>query len=132
MYLRLNKLDDATVACEKALELYKLTNNILSQGNIYHLFGCIYMSQDKINDAESSFMKASEFCTIANYPHGQGVAFGRLGHIYMSRGQLHDAKEMFEKAIIFHHKAQNSAHEKEDAEHLSVVLAQIEEGSSMK
>ena len=132
LYLRLNKLDDATVACEKALELYKLKNNILSQGNIYHLFGCIYMSQDKINDAESSFMKASEFCTIANYPHGQGVAFGRLGHIYMSRGQLHDAKEMFEKAIIFRHKAQNSAHAKEDAEHLSVVLAQIEEGSSMK
>lgn len=50
----------------------------------------------------------------------------------MSRGQLHDAKEIFEKAIVFHHKAQNSTREKEDAEHLSVVLTQIDEGSSLK
>jgi tetratricopeptide (TPR) repeat protein len=132
LYLRLNKLDDARDACEKALELYKSVNHILGQGNVHQNFGDIYISQGMMIEAETSFKKALELFTMANNAYGQGLAFSMLGHIYMSRGQLHDAKEMLEKAIEFHQKAQNNAWENYDAENLSTVITQIEEGQNME
>ena len=128
LYLRLDKLCDARDACEKALELYKSTNSISGQGDVYRTFGDIYISQGRMNEAENSFKKSLEFCTMAKYVYGQGLALSRLGHIYRKSGQLYDAKEMIEEAINFHRKAQNSAAEKYDAEMLSAVIAQIEEG----
>jgi tetratricopeptide (TPR) repeat protein len=130
LYLKLNTLDDARDAYEKALQLYKLVNNILCQGHVHQSFGKIHISQGRMKEAESSFKKALEFCAMANYAQGQGLALSRLGHIHLSRGQLHDAKKMLEKAIVFHQKAQNSAWESYDAEKLSTVIAQIEEGES--
>ena len=131
LYLRLNKLDDATNACNKALELYKLTNYTSGLGDVYQCFGAIYISQGRMNEAESSFKKSLEFCTIAKYVYGQGIAFSQLGNIYRTKGQLHDAKEMFERAVDCHRKRQSSAMEKYDAENLSAVICQIEEGGSM-
>jgi uncharacterized protein HemY len=68
---------------------------------------------------------------MAKNSHAQGLALSELGHLYMTRGQLHDAKEMLEKAIESHRKAHNSEWEKYDAESLSAVISQIEEGSMM-
>ena len=128
LYLMLNKLDDATNACTKALELYKLTNYTSGLGDVYQCFGNIYISQGRINEAESSFKRSLEYCTMAKYDFGQAFALSKLGHIYKTRGQFYDAKEMLERALDFHRKAQDSAWEKYDAENLSAVRTQIEEG----
>ena len=132
LYLKLDKLDDAKDACEKALELYKSCNNTLGLGDVYQSFGDIYASQGKMDEAESSFKKALEFCTTAKYAYGQGLALSQLGYIYMTIGQLYDAKSMFEQAMSFHKKAQNSTWEKQTADYLSYVMAQMKKGPSME
>ena len=38
LYLRLNKLEDAIAACEKALELYESVNYTLGQANVHKTF----------------------------------------------------------------------------------------------
>ena len=132
LYLKLDKLDDAKDACEKALELYKSCNNTLGLGDVYQSFGDIYVSQGKMDEAESSFKKALEFCTMAKYAYGQGLALSQLGYIYITIGQLYDAKSMFEQAMSFHKKAQNSTWEKQTADYLSYVMAQMKKGPSME
>jgi tetratricopeptide (TPR) repeat protein len=130
VYIELDKLEDAIAACEKALEMYKSVNHTLGQGDVHQRFGEIYLAQGKINEAESSSKKALEIFTMATNAYGQGCVLSYLGYIYMQKGQLHDAKEMFEKATDFLKKAQDIAFERQNAEYLSAVIAQINERGS--
>lgn len=69
---------------------------------------------------------------MAKYAYGQGLALSQLGYIYITIGQLYDAKSMFEQAMSFHKKAQNSTWEKQTADYLSYVMAQMKKGPSME
>ena len=130
VYFELDKLEDAIVASEKALELYKSVNNPLGQGQVHQKFGGIYFAQGKINEAEISYKRALEIFTMIRNNYGQGSVLSHLGYTYMQKGQIHDAKEMFEKATDFLKKAQDVYLERQNAEFLSAVIAQIKEGST--
>jgi tetratricopeptide (TPR) repeat protein len=51
IYFGLEKLEDATAACQKALEFHKLANSALGQGNDHQVLGRIHLSQNKPNEA---------------------------------------------------------------------------------
>ncbi|KAI0289598.1 hypothetical protein BC826DRAFT_1177260 [Russula brevipes] len=102
MCLLQRELNEAETSYSKALEFYKLANNVWGQGKGYFGLGDINLQLGKLNDAEASYQKALEFHKLANSVLGQGNDYLGLGDINLQLGKLNDAEASYQKALEFH------------------------------
>ena len=72
LYFSVNKLDDLAEDCYwHALKFYKLSNNILKQGNAFQRLGRVKRAWLHMQDAETLFENALTMHTRAQDPVGQ-------------------------------------------------------------
>ena len=71
MYLKFNNLSDAKVSYKKALELHKLCNSSLGQGNSLQGLGRVQMARSQLQDAKRLFEDALALHKQAQAINGQ-------------------------------------------------------------
>ena len=93
------RLEEATKAFQRALDIAKRTDNPLGQADALMNTGIVYRHEEESEDALKSFHTALEAFRQASYPLGQALVFGNIGNTYLSQGKLDEAAESYQKAL---------------------------------
>ncbi|KAI0291395.1 hypothetical protein B0F90DRAFT_369567 [Multifurca ochricompacta] len=95
-------LDEAEASYKKVLELHKIANNLVGQGNSYKGLGDTYLRLGKLHEAEASYKKALECHKLTDGVLGQGNDHKGLGDIYVQLNKPVEAEASYKKALEFH------------------------------
>ncbi|KAI0297848.1 hypothetical protein B0F90DRAFT_1926773 [Multifurca ochricompacta] len=102
VYLCQFLLDEAEATYQKALEIYKASQDILGQGNSHFGLGQAYAGLDKLTEAEASYQKALEFHKAENEDVGLGNDYQGLGETYQKQNKLAEAEASYKNALKFY------------------------------
>ena len=102
IYERQDALNDAESCYQKALGLFKNSNDIIQQGYIYSALGKLFERQWKLDEAATLYQDAiqSQKDTISD-PILQGKTYRGLGRTYMLQNRLIDAEDALQVALKF-------------------------------
>ena len=107
IYIKQNRLIEAEAEIQRALELYKASNSILSQGVSYLSLGELYLKLKQPDKAMAACQRALKFHIASNDPLGQGHDHYELGNVYLFLGKLDQAEKSYTNALELHKAAKN-------------------------
>jgi tetratricopeptide (TPR) repeat protein len=105
IFLHENDILKAKASFQRALELYKQSNDNLGQGLEYAELGAIYVRLNELDKAKASYQNALEM--LSNSVLGQGNVHLGLGTIYVRQDKLLEARMSYQMALEFHKLANN-------------------------
>lgn len=107
IYLDQEATSEAEAIFQKALELYRVSNDALGQGNCYSKLGGIYIKLKRLQEAGAAYKEALEFHKSLDDNVGQGSDYRGLGDMQLQLQMFDDAETSYQKALGFD-KAANS------------------------
>lgn len=99
-YLKLNKLDSATINLHKALDNATRTNSQAWIGNVSGNLGHIYMLQGEVDKGEALLFKDKEISLKTGAKSSAAGAFMELANINFNKGKLDLASKQLDSAIL--------------------------------
>jgi class 3 adenylate cyclase len=99
-YLKLNKLDSATINLHKALDNATRTNSQAWIGNVSGNLGHIYMLQGELDKGEALLFKDKEISLKTGAKSSAAGAFMELASINFNKGNHDLASEQLDSAIL--------------------------------
>jgi len=123
IHLHENDILEAKASFQKALELYKKSNDNQGQGLEYAELGAIYVRLNELDKAIASYQNALD--KLGNGVLGQGNVHLGLGTIYLRHNKLLEARTSYQKALEFHKLANDmlgQANSYEQLGHTYVLL----------
>ena len=116
-----NALNDAEACYQKALGLFKESNDTSNEGLIYTRLGGLYRKQWKLDEAITLYQSAIQCQKDVDDPYHQGVTYKGLAWTYMRQNKMSDAEAALQIALKFHRRANSFLHQGNDFQLLGEV-----------
>jgi tetratricopeptide (TPR) repeat protein len=107
LYYYNKQLDKSRAMYNKALNLYKLTNNFKGQADIYGKIGHLYEKHHEYDSAFYYQNLALEKYTRANYQQGAAKIYENLGSIYEDLARYDSAYISFNRSLLLYKQEHN-------------------------
>ena len=118
-----NDIHEAKASFQKALKLYKKSNDNQGQALEYAELGAIHVRLNELDRAIASYQNALN--KLGNSVLGKGNIYLGLGTIYLRQKKLLEAKASYEKALEFHKLANDMLGQANDYEQLGHTYVQL-------
>ncbi len=107
LYYYIKQLDKSRVEYNKALAIYKQTNNLKGKAEIYGNLGHLFEKQQRYDSAFYYQQLALNHYTQANYKQGAAKIYENLGSIYEDLAQYDSAYVNFDRSLRLYQEDAN-------------------------